>query len=126
MALRDQIVGARDLREQLIQVPEWGGATVLLMEMDGPSRIAFDDETAAIKESGKKEEPLHLAARFLTRCLHDPDTRERVFGDGDAALTKKNPKVVMRLFRAAAALNVATDKEVNAEAGKSEGAPSGA
>jgi len=124
MSLRDQILAARDLRESVEPVPEWGGS-LLLVEMSGEDRIAFDDESEALKESGKKEDGLHLAARLLARCARDPETRERVFGDDDAgALTRKNPKVLMRLFRAAAALNVATEKEVESEAGKSEGAPS--
>lgn len=122
MTLRDQFLAARDLAEEVVQVPEWGG-TILLIEMDGESRLAHDDETSALKESETKETGLHQAARFLVRCVHDPATRERVFGDGDAdLLMKKNHKVVMRLFAIAAKLNGASDKEVNEAAGKSEGA----
>lgn len=125
MSLRDQFIAARDLAEAVEPVPEWGGS-VLLIEMDGAARISFDDESAALKADGKKEDGLHLAARLLVRCIHDPSTRERVFADDDAdVLVRKNPKILMRLFRKAAALNVATEKEVESEAGKSEGAPSG-
>lgn len=124
MTLRDQFLAARDLAEVVVPVPEWGGSA-LLIEMSGEARVSFDDETEVIKASGKKETGLHLAARLVVRCLHDPDTRERVFGDGDAdLLVKKNHKVVMRLFHAAAPLNIATEKEVQTEAGKSAGAPS--
>lgn len=124
MSLRDQIIGARDLREQTVAVPEWGGP-VLLVEMDGATRLSFDDESAALKADGRKEDGMGLAARLLVRCIHDPETRERVFADDDAPkVMKKNPKVLMRLFRVAAALNTATEKEVESEAGKSAGAPS--
>lgn len=124
MSLRETIAAARDLREVVETVPEWG-ADVLLVEMDGEARMAFDDESAAIKESGKKESALHLAARLLAHCLHDPTTRAPVFAEGGAdVLMKKHPKVLMRLFGIAAGLNVATEKEVNAAAGKSEGVPS--
>jgi len=123
MSLRDTIIAARDLREETVEVPEWG-ASFRLVEMDGAERMGFDDESAGIKESGKKEDGLRLAARLLVRCIRD-ESGARVVGDDDAdVLVKKNPKVLMRLFRRVAELNTATEKEVEAAAGKSEGAPS--
>lgn len=123
MSLRDTIIAARDLREEPVVVPEWG-ATFRLVEMDGAERMGFDDESAALKADGKKEDGLRLAARLLVRCIRD-EAGARVFADGDAdVLVRKNPKVLMRLFRRAAEINTATEKEVESAAGKSEGAPS--
>lgn len=129
VSLSDKIRAAQDLRYEEVRVPEWGlDVPLRLYELDGVERLAYDDAIGAVKDSASK---VLLAAHFLVFAVKAQDEQTgawvRVFAD-DAVewLTHKNAKVLARLFNRAAALSVATEKEVEAAAGKSEGALSGA
>lgn len=128
MSLRDAIFGSDDLAHEDATVPEWGGAVVRVVEMSALDRVEFDEELADAKaeRKGRDLSPVRLAVLLLRRCLRDPATGEGFAAADLDRLGRKSPRVLLRLFRTAARLNVLSDREADAVAGKSGEAPEGA
>ncbi len=129
MALRDTILGARDLRHEDVAVPEWG-ATVRVGEMTAEARLRFEaerDQERTAKYGGKELPAVRFASLLLRYTLFDPATGEPAFtAADDAALAGKSPAVIFRLFDRASVLNTIGDKEVAKVSGESGAVPSGA
>lgn len=88
MSRRDTILGAKDLDEEVVDVPEWG-TDVLLRGMTGKQRIRIVD---AGNEKGYMYSDL-----LLELCL-DPDTRDPIFEMADReAIAGKSGGVLERL-----------------------------
>lgn len=109
----EQIIGAEDLKRELVAVPEWGeGAEVIVSEMTGEARDEWG--TAAYRIDGDKVELVkkNFRATLLAFCLVGEDG-ERLFGPADVAkLGRKSGKVLDRLFAVADRLNGITGKAV--------------
>ncbi len=94
---RDAILGAVDLPEERVSVPEWGG-TVIMRGMTGAERDAF--EAGIMVTRGDKEvvDSRNLRARLIVRCVYD-EGGKRLFADEDAEfLGGKSAAVISRLF----------------------------
>ncbi|MDE2101260.1 MAG: hypothetical protein KGL39_28700 [Patescibacteria group bacterium] len=112
MALRDQILSARDFRIDKVAVPEWN-CEVYLRTMSGTQRSEYEQ---AVYKDGKPE-TRHFFAELLCRCLCD-ETGNLIFSSADvAALSDKSAPVLARLAEQAAKLN-RVDNEAPAEAKK--------
>lgn len=123
MNLRDQILGADDIRLVPVEVPEWK-ATVYVRMLSGTERDRF--EASLVKGQGKQRAPdlANLRARLVVLCAVDAEGN-RIFKDEDvAALGAKAAAPLDRLFTAAQSLNGLTEKDVEELAGNSGGAPS--
>ncbi len=126
MSLRDDILGADDLAHEDVVVREWKGRTVRVVEMDCAARLAYEDAGASSKDdgAGKAEAALLTACRMVALTAHDPETGEPAFTEADvAALAKKSPRVILRLFKIGARLSALGDKDLEAAEGKSAGGP---
>lgn len=112
-SIKDMILGADDLKREVVEVPEWG-VTVVVSEMNGRDREAWSHETFITKQDGDeiKSEVVRedFAARLLVRCLCDEDGNKLFSPDELAALSAKNGKVLNRLFAVADRLNGITPK----------------
>lgn len=108
MSLRDAINAMPDLAHEDVVVPEWGGATVRVRELDGMDQAEWDDESAACA----KEPRMRSLARFLLRSLRDPVDGSRLFTDV-ASVLSRSPKVLVRLFEVAARVNGLGGEEPN-------------
>ena len=87
----DKILGADDLLEQTVDVPEWGDIKVLLRGMTGRQRVALVDKI------GNKDRT-HMYADILIATAYDPDDREPIFEAADRdALSAKSGAVLERL-----------------------------
>ena len=90
MSLRDKILTANDLDEEIMDVPEWD-AKVLLIGMTGKQRIVLVDKASG----GDKG---YMYADILLAIARDPDTRELIFDPADReALADKSGGVQERL-----------------------------
>lgn len=90
MSLRDTILQADDIREQVVEVPEWD-VKLLLRAMDGKQHARYID----IINTGDDQ---HRYADILITSAFDPDTREPVFDPADRdVLMSKDGGVLMRL-----------------------------
>jgi hypothetical protein len=122
---KEDILGAKDLITEDVEVSEWGG-TVRLKMMTGTERDAYE---SSIFKQGKANFA-NIRAKLLARCLVD-DKGNRMFKDIDIeALGAKSSRVLDLLFDRAQKLNGLgiKDKEElikNSESDQSEDSASG-
>lgn len=99
MSLRDTILGADDLKKEVVEVPEWN-ATILLREMSGVGRnqlyklVAFDKDNRA--------DLVEMWAAALVLSARDPESGALIFTPDDMpALQDKNGDVLARIGKRA-------------------------
>lgn len=115
---RTAIEAAQDRKEEVVEVPEWGGS-VRVLTIVGPERIAFE---RACRANAKGEiTATELAAKAGALGIVDQDGR-RIFDD-EAALTAKNPAVLARVLAAVFRVSSVGQAEVDDELGESSGDP---
>ena len=92
---RDQILGADDLKRELVAVPEWGG-DVYVRVMTGRERGEFEAEFAEHKGSPAALKGVRERTVAKTAC---DEKGSRIFTDDDAAaLGGKSAGALDRLF----------------------------
>jgi hypothetical protein len=116
MLTRDQILSAKDIRTETVDVPEWGGE-VMVRELDGRGRDAYDQRIIANKGKDDKVRMDGLRASLVALAVCDAELKP-VFTEADIpALNAKSANAIRRVFEAAAALNgLADDSEAEASA----------
>jgi len=114
---KDAILGADDIKRQLVEVPEWGGSCYVSV-MNGKSRDAFESEMAGARNSAKRlgrsvEEVLtNFRASLVVRCLVD-ESGKRLFADSDVELVgAKSGAALDRVFEVALKLNKLSNADV--------------
>ena len=127
---RDQILQARDITAQLVEVPEWGGS-VWVRGLTGSERD--DYEASLIKGRGRNRDVnLHnMRAKLVCRAcvISDEPEAGRVFSDDDAGvLAKKSAAALERVFTVAQKLSGLTEadvEELSKELGEGQSSASG-
>jgi hypothetical protein len=126
---RDQILQISDIQTERVEVPEWGGA-VLVITLTGAERDAL--EAAIVEVKGRKKK-LHLEntmARLVAMSVVD-ENGKRLFSTGDIqALGKKSSAALQRVCEVAQRLSGLTQDDLeemskNSESGQPEDSPSG-
>ncbi|MEU3203574.1 hypothetical protein ABZ702_06755 [Streptomyces cyaneofuscatus] len=124
---KDQIAAADDRRWEDVPVPEWGGS-VRLLGLSGTERNAYQASLVVLGPNGSVQR-MNLAdqtAKLLAKSLVD-ENFDRLFTDKDVkALGAKNGAVLQRLFEVAQRLSGLRKEDVEAAAGNSDAAQSGA
>lgn len=78
---KDQIVAAVDIKTELVDVPEWGGA-VAVRGLTGLERDAFEQTMVRVDEAGKRQPDLsNMRAKLCAACIVDGETGDRLFTD---------------------------------------------
>jgi hypothetical protein len=118
---RSQITAAQDRKEEVVEIPEWGGS-VRILTIVGPERVAF--EKACRAHAKGEMTSVELAARGASLGIVDQDGR-RIFesADDEAALTAKNPAVLSRVLAAVFRVSFIGEGEVEEELGESSSDP---
>jgi hypothetical protein len=75
MNLKDKILAAADIPEEIVNVPEWG-VDVLVRGLDGKTRTRLI--ASAVDNSGQVDIS-RVYPDLLVLSLYDPETREQVF-----------------------------------------------
>jgi hypothetical protein len=102
---RDQILEASDLRSQLAEVPEWGGA-VLVRTMTGADRDAFENSMVSVKPDGTREQNLTNFRTKLVALTVVDDAGNLLFSADDLArLAAKSALAIDRVFVVAQSIN---------------------
>jgi hypothetical protein len=94
---KKKIDAATDFKIEVREVPEWGG-TVYLKTLSVAEGIDFQ----SAKESVHEEK---VVALYLTFALCDEEGKRLYQASDTDSLCEKNPKVLLRLFYDALALN---------------------
>lgn len=112
---REAILQVDDLAQEVVEVPEWGGA-VLVRGLTGSERDAFEQDIVQMRRNGKAmttEIDMHnIRAKLCVRCMVDEDG-ERLFSDADMeALGRKSAQALQRVFDVAQRLSGLTSEDV--------------
>jgi hypothetical protein len=123
MLTKEQILKAKDLVTQEVDVPEWGG-TVIVKGMTGTERDSFEQAIIDTKGKSTKTNLANIRARLCSLTMVD-DKGERLFADSDMiGLGKKAAKAIDRVFAVAQDLNGMSAVDVEELAKNSEAAQS--
>ncbi len=105
MDLREQILEADDIREEVIEVPEWPDpetkepASILIRELSGKERARLIDKDGNISFATGY-------AKMIIASCYDPETSKPIFTDADrAALEGKSSSALDRIIFASARLS---------------------
>ena len=117
---REAILKADDLRQEAVDVPEWGGQ-VFVRTMTGTGRDTWEAEMVQGKDKVDME---NFRARLAVRVLAD-EKGERLFKDGDAhRLGLKSARVLARIYDKARELNGLSNEDAKELVKNSGSAPS--
>ena len=123
MGLRDIALNAADVPEELVVVPEWGGAEYLIRGLTAGEAVDFYDRATHRDKGGElRVNRKWWGPELLIACVYDPATNARVFEAADRdSLGRKSSAVVTRLAAVAARLSGLggdeQDKQVAADLG---------
>ncbi len=113
---KQQILEAKDLPCEPVEVPEWGGS-VDIRGLTGTERDQFEDETCKQRGKDVSVNMDNVRARLCARCMID-EKGERLFSDSDVIeLGKKSGLALGRVFNVAQRLSGLTQKDVQELAG---------
>jgi hypothetical protein len=91
-ALRDKILAADDIKEELVTIPEWG-VTVKVRGFTGQQRAEYI--VGNMNLAGTGLDPVRGTASLVIAAALDPETDEPVFGPADRdALMSKSGKAL--------------------------------
>lgn len=110
MALsKEQILSADDLKQELVEVPEWGGE-VLVRELRGRERDAFEEGSLDKQRNLKMT---NMRARLVAMSVID-DEGERLFTSKEAlGLGEKSASALNRLFEVCCRISGITSDDVD-------------
>jgi hypothetical protein len=110
VATRDSILGADDLRTEVVSTQEWGD--VRIRTMTGAERDQLDAHLVRTKKTKEFNDPTEFNARLVMLCAVD-DKGERLFDESHISeLQKKAAKPLGEVADAILALNGMDEEEV--------------
>lgn len=120
---RNDILEAKDLKRELLDIPEWDGS-VYVHTLKGSERDEFENRVVQARKKGKLD-VRGVKAHLVIVCTRDENGKP-IFGLNDiGVLNEKSGKAIDRIFTAAQKLSGLTDEEVEELTGNSESVPSG-
>lgn len=108
---REAIMGAMDLQQEVVAVPEWGGS-VIVRGLTGLDRDSFERAMLDVRGNDAKVNWRNFRAKLICRSVVDA-AGKRIFRDEDAdMLGAKSAVALQRIFRVAQRLSGLADDEV--------------
>lgn len=117
MNLREKILNANDIQEEIVKVPEWG-VEILVRGMTGEDRNRILEDCVKVNPKTKetKTDLTKMYPEVIIACAYDPETKEKIFKPEDRdALGKKNGKALDTVFKVAAKLSGLNEEVEEAE-----------
>lgn len=103
MTLKEEILALDDRKVVEVEVPEWGGRKIRLMELSASDRDAWELQAYEDRAAGKRTE--HVRARLVARSIVNGQGEREFADDAIEALGRKSAKALDRLYDAALKLN---------------------
>jgi hypothetical protein len=120
---REAILSAQDVKDETIDVPEWGGK-VRVRAMTADARDAM--EQAAFMAARDKQPLAGVRARIVARCVID-EQGKLLFSDADIeALGNKSAAALDRIYDVVLRMNAMRQSDVEDLEKNSAAAPGGA
>lgn len=103
VVLREQILAASDLKEKVVEIPEWGTA-VIVRTLTGAQRAVLLQE--AVDQRTGKVDFSRLYPDLVILSALDPKTKEPIFTAADReALSHKAGHIIERIAQVSAQLS---------------------
>lgn len=108
---REQILAAPDIKDEIVDVPEWGGA-VRVVAMSGHDRDEFEESMVVMRGRNRTMNLANFRANLVARSIKDEQGR-RIFNDRDiVALGEKSAAALTRVVVVAQRLSGLTEEMV--------------
>ena len=108
---KENILGADDLKRDLVSVPEWGGH-VYVRTMTGAERDDFETSMLDRKGRSRADAMKNIRSRLCVLCLVD-DKGHQLFNRQDVErLSEKSASALDRVFTKAQQLNGLSGEDV--------------
>lgn len=102
-SLRQLILEADDIQQEVVEVPEWGGLKVLVRGMTVPEKNRL---SRMIQVENDEERTNRYEVGMVIATARDPETGELLFEEADRdSLLRKSNVAIGRLFKAARRLS---------------------
>lgn len=109
-SLRNRILEAKDIKEEIIDIPEWEDAKILVRGLTGKQRAKLLN---AVAGTTGKPDPEKLYPEIMVMCCFDPDSREAVFTPADKeSINSKSGIVLERIAQIVMSLSGLTDQSM--------------
>jgi len=117
MLTRDQILGAKDLARETVNIPEWGG-NIIIREMTGKQRDLLEGMMASrMGANGRIMSTKDLRAKMTIMSVIGEDG-ETLFDDKDIpSISGKSGKALDRIVEAVQKLNGLDSEDIEEKAG---------
>jgi len=126
MLLKEDILGADDLKRERVETPDWPCRHVWVRTMPGIDRDSFEEQSLDGDPGSRTMRYRNLRGRLAAWTIVD-EGGQRVFADEDAdAVGQKSAAMLDRVFDVASRLNGLSDKDVKDLAKNLSGAQGGA
>ncbi|MFQ5626657.1 MAG: hypothetical protein ACE5FM_08405 [Methyloligellaceae bacterium] len=114
-----EILGADDLKRELVSVPEWGGH-VYVRTMTGSERDQFETDVSSRNSRSASANMRNIRAKLCALVMVDADGKCIVSPAKVEALGGKSAAALDRVFTVAMRLNGLSGEDVEELAGNSE------
>lgn len=102
MNLREKILNAIDIQEEIVEIPEWG-VKVLVRGLTAEDRALVLQKATDL---GGKVNYDKLYASLVILSAYDPETKERIFEESDRdAIMKKSASAIDKIVNTAMRLS---------------------
>lgn len=113
---RAEILAAKDITTERVEVPEWGGA-VMVRGLTGTERDKYDESLVDMRAGRKHARPdlANTRTKLVVRCIVDADGN-LLFSERDIAiLGKKSAAALERVYDKAAELSGLNTENVDSD-----------
>ena len=121
MLSKKQILSAKDIKSEVVHVPEWatdGDDAVMVFGLNGNERDEYEASIVEFHGSGKKQTQTmnmqRLRAKLCSMVIRNPDGSRMFDEDEVDILGAKSAPALQRVFEAGQRLSGITEEEVEA------------
>jgi hypothetical protein len=125
MLNKKAILAAKDIKSEVVNVPEWGG-DVLVYGMSGTERDSFEASVVELKGSSHTMHLQNIRAKLCSICLRDEDGKRMFDSDEVGELGAKSAQALQRIFEVAQRLSGLTPDDVESLAKNLDSGENGA
>ena len=108
---RDDILGATDLKQQRVEVPEWGGA-VIVQELTGAARDEYESSIVTLKGTKAEINSKNLRAKLVALSLVDEKGKQLFTAKDVEKLGQKSAGALDRVVDVAKHVSRIGDEEL--------------
>jgi hypothetical protein len=108
----DQILAAKDIKTEVVHVPEWGG-DIRMKGLTGRERDEFEASMLETKGGKQKQNTANFRARLLAKCIVDESGAALFHSSQIKLLGEKSAAALQRLFNKANEMSGLSEEDVD-------------